>query len=260
MEKEINNEILNQEKDNVNNDLRTKEKIIEKDFIKNFDDKNTNSEISNIDQNINNFKSSLDNKFKNTVAFIGFRYRALFPIPLVIIFLILAKANTLSIIVGTIFIILGAILRVICLGYLGVKSRGEEPLIANLITTGPYRYSRNPVYIANAAIAMGFAILATGEYGTLFSFLSAIFTILYYVLYYNYFVIPAEEEFLESKFKEKYIEYKKQVPKWLINFKPLENEYGRFRTLPIIKTEPWTWFFIILLYLLILLKSNIIKI
>jgi protein-S-isoprenylcysteine O-methyltransferase Ste14 len=238
---------------------------------KEFDNKTTSNQITKDDSEIdkanedklnNNFSlnSSVGNKPKNIIALMGFRYRALFPIPVVILFLIIAKANSISVIVGSIFIILGAILRSICLGYLGVKSRGEEPLIANLITTGPYRFSRNPVYIANTIIAAGFAILATGNYGFFLSLLATIFTILYYVIYYNYFVIPAEEEFLESKFKEKYIEYKKNVPKWLINFKPLENEYGRFRILPIIKTEPWTWFFIILLYIIILIRSNLIKI
>lgn len=248
MDKEFNNDLLKKEK---NSNLEIEKQDTENSLLK--------DSLNSINkQDIDNF--SVNNRFQKTLAFIGFRYRALFPIPLVIIFLILSKPNILSIFIGTIFIILGAILRVICLGYLGVKSRGEEPLIANLITTGPYRYSRNPVYIANTTIALGFAILATGEYGLLFSFLSALFTVFYYILYYNYFVIPAEEEFLEHKFKEKYLEYKKQVPKWLINFKPLENEYGRFRTLPIIKTEPWTWFFIILLYFFILIKSNIIKI
>jgi protein-S-isoprenylcysteine O-methyltransferase Ste14 len=238
---------------------------------KEFDSEITSNQITKDDSEINevnedklnnNFSlnSSIGNKAKNIIALMGFRYRALFPIPLVILFLIIAKANSISVIIGSIFIILGAILRSICLGYLGVKSRGEEPLIANLITTGPYRFSRNPVYIANITIAAGFAILATGNYGLFLSLLATIFTILYYVIYYNYFVIPAEEEFLESKFKEKYIEYKKNVPKWLINFKPLENEYGRFRILPIVKTEPWTWFFIILLYIIILIRSNLIKI
>jgi protein-S-isoprenylcysteine O-methyltransferase Ste14 len=238
---------------------------------KEFDSEITSNQITKNDSEIdevnkdrlnNNFSlnSSVGNKQKNIMALMGFRYRALFPIPLVIVFLIIAKANFISVIIGSMFIILGAILRSICLGYLGVKSRGEEPLIANLITTGPYRFSRNPVYIANTIIAAGFAILATGNYGLFLSLLATIFTILYYVIYYNYFVIPAEEEFLESKFKEKYVEYKKNVPKWLINFKPLENEYGRFRILPIIKTEPWTWFFIILLYIIILIRSNLIKI
>lgn len=239
------------------------EDIKDKDFLNQVDNVNQSVNDNLIASKLYNNDKKDDKKSdkkRNLFALIGFRYRALFPIPLVIFFLIIAKANVLSIIIGSIFIILGSVLRIICLGYLGVKSRGEEPMIANLITTGPYRYSRNPVYIANTFIALGFSILATGEYGILYSLLAAIFTTLYYILYYNYFVIPAEEEFLESKFKDKYIEYKKAVPKWLINFKPLEKEYGRFRFLPVIKTEPWTWFFIILLYITILLKSNIIKI
>jgi len=193
------------------------------------------------------------------ISSLGFRYRALFPIPLVIVALIFAKPSIYSLILGSVLVLMGVILRVICLGYLGVKSRDEVPNIANLITAGPYRYTRNPVYIANIIIATGITIFSFGGYGILVSIISALIVIFVYFLFYNYLVIPAEERFLEEKFKEDYLEYKKVVPRWLINFKQIPTR-GRFRTLPIWRTEYWTWILIIMIYLIILVRAKILKI
>ncbi|MCS7244084.1 MAG: isoprenylcysteine carboxylmethyltransferase family protein [bacterium] len=193
------------------------------------------------------------------VSTLGFRYRALFPIPLAIITIILANPNISSLITGTILILIGAILRTICLGYLGVKSRDETPNIANLITAGPYRYTRNPVYIANTLIASGLVIFAFGGYGIVITIIITIITISIYIAFYNFFVIPAEEKFLEEKFGESYLKYKSSVPRWLINLKKIPQQ-GRFRLTPILRTEYWTWMLIISIYTIILIKGKIIKI
>lgn len=190
---------------------------------------------------------------------IGFRYRALFPIPIALVILILANPTVNSLIFGSIFIIAGAILRATCLGYLGVKSRDEVPNIANLITAGPYRFTRNPVYIANILIALGFTIFAFGGYNIIVKILTSVIVVLVYFSFYNFFVIPAEEEFLTQKFGQEYIDYKNMVPRWLINFKNIPAK-GRFRILPILKTEYWTWLIIISIYSILLVKGKIWKI
>lgn len=190
---------------------------------------------------------------------LGFRYRALFPIPLAILTIIFANPTISSLIYGSILVLLGSIIRVICLGYLGVKSRDEIPNIANLITAGPYKYSRNPVYIANTIIATGFVIIAFGGYGMIVTTIVSLITVIIYISFYNFLVIPSEEKFLEEKFGQEYLEYKQNVPRWLINFKNIE-EKGRFRFLPVFRTEYWTWIIIIALYLIILVKGKIIKI
>lgn len=190
---------------------------------------------------------------------LGFRYRAFFPIPLAIIVVILANPNLNSLIVGSLFIVIGITLRIICLGYLGVKSRDEVPNIANLVTAGPYRYTRNPVYIANTLIACGLTIFALGGYGIVISTISTIIVAVLYISFYNFFVIPAEEKFLEEKFGQDYLNYKSSVPKWLINFKQIPSQ-GRFRFLPVLRTEYWTWIIIIGIYIVILVKGRLVKI
>jgi len=189
---------------------------------------------------------------------LGYRYRAIFPIPFVLVLIIFSNPSIFSLIYGSIFVLMGLILRSLCLGYLGVKSRDEEPNTANLITTGPYKFSRNPVYIANILIAFGFTLFSTGNYGLTISLILSTLAALIYFLFYNYLVIPAEEKFLESKFGEEYLKYKQSVPRWMINFKPI-NEQGKFRILPILRSEYWTWIVIIFIYLLVILKSRLIK-
>ncbi|MEN3015514.1 MAG: isoprenylcysteine carboxylmethyltransferase family protein [bacterium] len=193
------------------------------------------------------------------ISYIGFRYRALFPIPFAIITIIWAKPTIISLLLGSILVLIGLIIRVVCLGYLGVKSRDEVPNIANLITSGPYQYSRNPVYIANTLIAIGLAIFSFGGYGLNISVLVGLLTATIYFLFYNFLVIPAEEEFLEKKFGQEYIEYKNQVPRWFINFKKIPSK-GRFRMTPVLRTEYWTWLIVLGMYIIILLRGRIIKI
>ncbi len=76
-----------------------------------------------------------------------------------------------------------------------------------LITTGPFRISRNPVYLAMAAILFGSAIVM----GTLVTF---IFPVLFIAIAGTLF-IPDEEQELEKKFGEEYREYRGRVRRWI---------------------------------------------
>jgi protein-S-isoprenylcysteine O-methyltransferase Ste14 len=76
-----------------------------------------------------------------------------------------------------------------------------------LITTGPFRISRNPVYLAMAAILFGSAVLL----GTLVPF---VFTVLFIVIIGTLF-IPDEEQSLETLFGGEFREYKKTVRRWI---------------------------------------------
>jgi protein-S-isoprenylcysteine O-methyltransferase Ste14 len=81
----------------------------------------------------------------------------------------------------------------------------ESP--AYLITTGPFRFSRNPVYLAMAAILLGSAVVM----GTVVSF---VFTGLF-ILMMDLLFIPDEEERLETIFGKEYRDYKKRVRRWI---------------------------------------------
>jgi len=81
----------------------------------------------------------------------------------------------------------------------------ESPVF--LITTGPFRVSRNPVYLAMAAMLFGSAVVM----GTLSPF---VFTVLFIAIMEMLF-IPGEEAQLEKIFGEEYRDYKKRVRRWI---------------------------------------------
>ena len=76
-----------------------------------------------------------------------------------------------------------------------------------LTTSGPFRISRNPMYLAMVIWTAGLAVLL----GSLTAFL---FPILFFVLA-NFLIIPPEERTLEKVFGEQYISYRQHVRRWL---------------------------------------------
>lgn len=76
-----------------------------------------------------------------------------------------------------------------------------------LLTGGPYKFSRNPMYIAELTLWLGWAIL----YGSI----PIGVALLVMAPLMNKRVVASEEGDLEARFGESYLEYKKQVPRWL---------------------------------------------
>lgn len=76
-----------------------------------------------------------------------------------------------------------------------------------LLVKGPFCYTRNPLYLGIILLYAGIAF-GTGSVWSLL-FLPLVIIWLYYVA-----ILP-EEKKLEQQFGEKYIRYKKSVPRWL---------------------------------------------
>src|SRR3954464_10189088 len=85
---------------------------------------------------------------------------------------------------------------------------------AHLIVVGPYRYVRNPMYLAVLAIILGQALLF-GSVGTL---VYAGVVLLAVVL----FVLGYEQPALEDEYGEEYREYRRHVRGWLPRLLPWE--------------------------------------
>lgn len=73
-----------------------------------------------------------------------------------------------------------------------------------LVTTGPYSITRNPMVTGAALIAVGLGIILN-------SLIFILISILVPVLYLIYIKLVEEKE-LEARFGEKYINYKKRTP------------------------------------------------
>jgi protein-S-isoprenylcysteine O-methyltransferase Ste14 len=81
-----------------------------------------------------------------------------------------------------------------------------EPTTA-LVTTGPYRRSRNPIYVAFAMVQAGVALLAGRAWPALM--------LLPVLLLVRHGVIAREERYLERRLGEPYAEYRARVRRWL---------------------------------------------
>ena len=79
--------------------------------------------------------------------------------------------------------------------------------VNRLVTTGIYKYSRNPMYLGMILI-----IISTTVY--YLNFLSVFSPLIFYI-WINKFQINREEIFLEDKFGSEYLEYKSKTRRWI---------------------------------------------
>jgi protein-S-isoprenylcysteine O-methyltransferase Ste14 len=76
-----------------------------------------------------------------------------------------------------------------------------------LVTRGPYRFTRNPMYV-------GLTIAYLGEMGILAE-IAPIIPLILVVAYVNWIVIPVEEAQLRGLFGEDYARYCERVGRWV---------------------------------------------
>jgi protein-S-isoprenylcysteine O-methyltransferase Ste14 len=88
----------------------------------------------------------------------------------------------------------------------GTPVPGNRPTTA-IVKLGPYRFSRNPIYLAFSLFQTGIA-LGVNDAWILVTLLPAIFLM-------SFAVIPREERYLEARFGEEYARYKASVRRWL---------------------------------------------
>ncbi len=79
--------------------------------------------------------------------------------------------------------------------------------VNKLVTSGIYKYSRNPMYLGLLMIVVSSSIFYLNIY--------SILTPLFFYLWINRFQIKREEVFLTEKFGEDYLSYKKKTRRWI---------------------------------------------
>jgi Phospholipid methyltransferase len=112
--------------------------------------------------------------------------------------------------VGIVLAAAGIMLHGWAAGYLARAGYAEREKI--LTVRGPYRHNRNPYYLAQMTMDLGFFLLAGRPFFYLFYF-----PIIFFV--YRRWVAN-EESFLESEFGEQYLALKRDVPRWSFRIKP----------------------------------------
>lgn len=76
-----------------------------------------------------------------------------------------------------------------------------------IVTTGPYRFTRNPMYLSLALLYAGLALW--------FAVTWALALLPLAMVIVRYYVIAGEERYLEQKFGQEYLDYKARVRRWL---------------------------------------------
>lgn len=143
-----------------------------------------------------------------------FRYRGRLPVPFGIVLLILSDPSPLSFFVGALLILGGELLRIWSIGYSGARTRFRKMEAETLATSGPYAHLRNPIYLGNFIICLGFLISADSWMPWMFIPFLALFSFQYG------FIVKAEESYLRGRFGEVYLSYCRAVPSWLPRLHP----------------------------------------
>ena len=87
---------------------------------------------------------------------------------------------------------------------LGTPHPANPP--SKLVDRGPYRFSRNPLYVARLLILTGI--------GLSLSSLGALFMVLLLAATLEFVLVPREEGRLAARFGHAYWEYQRRVPRW----------------------------------------------
>ena len=90
--------------------------------------------------------------------------------------------------------------------------RADTPLRSNrpttqIVDTGPYRFSRNPIYLAFTLLHLGIAVWVNSGW--------LVGTLVVSLIVMSFGVIVREERYLERRFRDAYTSYRAAVRRWL---------------------------------------------
>jgi protein-S-isoprenylcysteine O-methyltransferase Ste14 len=146
---------------------------------------------------------SRHNESKNTWAKIARRIRVPLGFAFAVLYIWLARPTWPFLAFGAIAIVPGLLIRALASGHV----RKNE----SLAMSGPYAYTRNPLYLGSLLIGVGFAIASRSGW------IGLALVVMFFAIYLP--VIYGEEKFLREKFPE-FEEYARNVPRMFPRFGP----------------------------------------
>ena len=196
----------------------------------------------------------------DTVVRIGgwlFRKRTSIPLPIVAALLLIPPAgadagSSWLVWAGVPIVMAGELIRMWGVHHIGSVSRTRSERLGPLIDHGPFAMVRNPLYIGNILLWLGFAVSAR---------LPWLAPIVFALLALEYHAIVRwEERLLESRMGESYREYLQRVPRWLPNFagRATSGDDAAFSWRQTLYSERGTLIAIAAGYLLLAVKARII--
>ena len=185
-----------------------------------------------------------------------FKYRSYTPIPIVLLIIYYSNPIKPFTIMGIALIAIGEYIRIYAVRYAGGATRTRNVGAPYLCTSGPYSYTRNPLYCGNVIIYIGTVFFAGGIW---MWYILPLVTIFFIFQYHH--IISLEEETLKVKFKDQYQLFFDNVPKLFPRFIPWEGggETNPKNFMSTIKTEKRTLQNICVISLIISFKYQIIS-
>jgi len=187
---------------------------------------------------------------QRTSARIGavlFRARSWLPVPFLLLALFVpSNATATNWILGFALIIPGELIRLAGVAAAGTVTRRRSRDVQRLVTYGIFRWVRNPLYVGNFLIWMGFVIISGIPW--LVPLAIVVFAIEYY------FIVQYEEAVLETIFAREYLEYKRTTPRWIPST-PKRREAGPHNWGEALKSETSTFLQYVVLVLVFAAKQ-----
>lgn len=128
-----------------------------------------------------------------------------------VVYIWLARPTRTSLIAGTLVQLPGLVLRGLASGHVQKDKQ--------LTTSGPYAYTRNPLYFGSLVLAAGFAIAARSWW------IVAVMLLMFALIYVP--VIAGEERYLRRTFPE-YDDYARHVPRMLPRLSPYRSQQSAY--------------------------------
>jgi protein-S-isoprenylcysteine O-methyltransferase Ste14 len=120
--------------------------------------------------------------------------------------------NVLKLIIASLLLIIGLSFGISSIIYQNVIGKGGPAVISNielspktkyLVTTGPYRVTRNPMLFGTFLIYFALA--------TLLNSITAVFIVAFFIAFMLFIVVKKEEERLLKDFGNQYVQYRKKT-------------------------------------------------
>lgn len=134
----------------------------------------------------------------------------------------LARPTWRFLAMGAVLIVPGLLIRALASGHV----RKNEALA----TSGPYAYTRNPLYLGSLLMGVGFAVAARSWW------IGVALAVMFFAIYLP--VIRDEEAFLRDKFPE-FEDYARRVPRMLPRIAPTVDENSGFSLQLYLKHREW---------------------
>ncbi len=138
------------------------------------------------------------------------RWRVRLGYPVAVVVLWFSRPAPRSILLGGLVGVLGLCLRCYAAGHLHKQEV--------LTVSGPYAYTRNPLYLGSATMALGAAV-------AMLSWISASLLLLYFAVFY-FTVMRREEKELQVRHGAAFREYARAVPLFLPRLRPAKLPAG----------------------------------